>query len=214
MGISVNSNKATVDVKSDVTTNEYSKVDIASRLTMNMEEGFISRLPVQSLSGAVSGKGTSKSIAGAAAVTVSHAVSKAEVSGINAKLEGGAVSVTAFDQSKLGARAGGVNISTGANVGAGVSAAVIYSDNEVTASVADGVEVSAHTFQLDAVKKAITWENFVLPWTRTDVFTDSTMLSDEERAQVQTGLIDIHREATEWGYNYKVDLNLDTYALI
>ena len=214
VGISVNSNKATVDVKSDVTTNEYSKVDIASRLTMNMEEGFISRLPVQSLSGAVSGKGTSKSIAGAAAVTVSHAVSKAEVTGINAKLEGGAVSVTAFDQSKLGARAGGVNISTGANVGAGVSAAVIYSDNEVTASVADGVEVSAHTFQLDAVKKAITWENFVLPWKWTDVFTDSTMLSDEERAQVQTGLIDIHREATEWGYNYKVDLNLDTYALM
>jgi hypothetical protein len=52
----------------------------------------------------------------------------------------------------------------------------------------------------------------VSPFKVTDVFTDSSALSDEERENVSTGLIDIHKKSGET--SYKVDINMDTYALM
>ena len=213
VGVSVNSDKATVEVRNDVKSTQLQNVTIGSSLTMNMEDGYSTRLPVQSLAGSVSGKGTSKSIGGAAAVVVSHGVSKAEVSGAK-KISGGRVAVTAYDKSKLGARAGGVNISTGANVGIGVAVAVLYSDNEVKASVGDGADIEAQIFELSATKKAITWEDFKLPWTVKDAFSDSTKLTEEQRGSVDTGLLDIRRDPKDPNSAYKVKLNFDTYNLM
>ena len=213
VGVSVNSNKATVDVKGDVKSTRLQDVKVASSLTMNLEEGYSTRLPVQALAGSVSGKGTSNSIGGAVAVVVSHGVSKADVSAAK-KITGGKVAITAYDKSKLGARAGGINISTGANVGIGASVAVLYSDNEVKASVGDGADIEASVFELSATKKAITWEDFKLPWTWKDLFTDSSEPFDDQRETMDTGLIDISHDSYDPNSPYEIKVNLDTYKLM
>ena len=208
VGVSVNNNKATVKMSGSIAA--AGDVELASNLTQNIDEPYVGLLAVQSIGGSVSGKGSEASIAGAAGILVSHATATSQFTGRT--LEGGAVSITANDKSKLGVRAGGINVSKGANVGMGISAATIWSGNTVEATVADGAQITADDFSLSAAKQAVTWDDYKFPLTMKDVFTDSSKLSDEERENVRTGLIDIHRKPGETSYT--VDVNLNTYALM
>ena len=208
VGVSVNNNEATVDANGNIKAG--GDVEIASGLTQNMDEPYIGLLAVQAIGGSVSGKGADYSIAGAAGIVVSHATSSARFNGKT--LSGGEVTISANDESKLSVRAGGINVSKGANVGMGISAATIWSGNTVEAKVADGASITADAFSLNANKQAVTMDDYKFPLSIQDVFSDSSKLSADERENVYTGLIDIHRKPGETSYT--VDVNVDTYALM
>ena len=198
-----------MDVKGDITAGE--DLTVASTLTQNMTGDYPGRLAVQALSGSVSGKGAEYSIAGAVSALVSHAVSSAKIDGAK-KMKGKAVSVTATDKSKLAVRAGGVNVSRGANVGMGISVATIWSGDTVEAKLGDGAKVESGSFELAARKLAVTMDDYVFPLCWADLITDSSALNDDERQNVNAGLIDIHKKPGE--VSYDVDVNMSTYALM
>ena len=209
IGVSVNKNKALVDVTGDLTS-ERGDVTVDADLKQNMTDEFRGKLAVQALAGAVSGKGQSFSIAGAVSVVDSRAETRATVDAT--KIEGNDVTVRANDKSKLALRAGGFNVAKGASVGAGLSAAAINSKNNVKASVADGATIKADAFHLIARKEAVTFKDFKFPLSWANLITDSSELDDEERANVTTGLVDIHRKPGE--KSYTVDVNVNAYALM
>ena len=79
VGVSVNNNKATVDVYSNIDAGGDVTVD--ANLTQNLTDTYKGRLAVQSISGAVSGDKTEKSISGAISALVSHATTRASIVG-------------------------------------------------------------------------------------------------------------------------------------
>ena len=209
VGISVNDNSATVEAKGDLKAK--GDLTVAADLTQNMDGAYPGLLAVQALSGSVSGKGAEYSIAGAVGALVSHATSAATVENAG-RIEGKAVKVIANDKSKLAVRAGGVNVSRGANVGMGISVATIWSGDTVKANVGDGATVNAVSFELAARKQAVTIDDYVFPLSWQDLISDTSALNDDERKNVYTGLIDIHKKPGE--VSYTVDVNMDTYALM
>ena len=209
VGISVNNNKATVDVVDDITAS--GDINVSSTLTQNMTDNYPGKLAVQALSGAVSGKGSEFAIAGAVGVLVSNATSRANIDGAKT-VDGNIVRVTANDKSKLAVRAGGVNISRGANVGMGISTATIWSGNTVDAKIGDGITVNADAFELAARKQAVTFDDYVFPLSWQDLISDTSQLNDDERQNAYTGLIDIHKKPGE--VSYTVDIDMDTYKLM
>ncbi|MBR6889830.1 MAG: hypothetical protein IKN05_02460, partial [Clostridia bacterium] len=209
VGVSVNDNRTTVNVRGNITAG--GDVTVASSLTQNMTDEYPGKLAVQALSGSVSGKGADYSIAGAVGALISGATSSAIIDGAD-QIRGQAVKVTATDKSKLAVRAGGVNVSKGANVGMGISVATIFSGDNVTARIGDGATVDSETFELAARKQAVTLDDYVFPLSWADLISDSSELNDEQRQNVQTGLIDIHKKPGE--VSYTVDVNMNTYALM
>ena len=217
VGVSVNNNKATVDVYSNIDAGGDVTVD--ANLTQNLTDTYKGRLAVQSISGAVSGDKTEKSISGAISALVSHATTRASIVGNEeeghrgaSEVKGANVSVTATDKSKLAIRAGGINVSKGAATGMGMSAATIWSGNDVKANLGSAIDVTADSFTLNAQKLGVTYSDYEFPFTWQDLISDSSDLDDEERENVYTGLIDVHRKPGETAYT--VDVNLDTYALM
>ena len=217
VGVSVNNNKATVDVYSNIDAG--GDVTIDANLTQNLTDTYKGRLAVQSISGAVSGDKTDKSISGAISALVSHATTRASIVGMEeeghrgaSEVKGANVSVMATDKSKLAIRAGGINVSKGAATGMGMSAATIWSGNDVKANLGSAIDVTADSFALNAKKLGVTHSDYKFPFTWQDLVSDSSDLDDEERENVYTGLIDVHRKPGETAYT--VDVNLDTYALM
>ena len=212
VGLSVNNNKATVDVKDDVKAGE--DVEISADLTQNMSGKYPGRLAVQVLSGSVSAKGTDNSVAGAVGVLVSHGTSRAKVIGAK-EITGDTVLVSATDKSKLSVRSGGVNISKGTNQGAGISVAAIWAGNRVEAEVSNGTKgttVTANSFDVIAKKRPVSWSDFVFPLSWGNLVSDSSALDDEGRENVDPGLFDVHKKPGET--SYKVDVNLNTWNLM
>ncbi|MBR6219246.1 MAG: hypothetical protein IKQ80_01635 [Clostridia bacterium] len=217
VGVSVNNNKATVNVYSNI--DAVGDVTIDANLTQNLTDTYKGRLAVQSISGAVSGDKTDKSISGAISALVSHATTRASIVGHEEEghkgagaVKGANVSVTATDKSKLAIRAGGINFSKGAATGMGMSAATIWSGNDVKANLGSAIDVTADSFTLNAQKLGVTHSDYEFPFGWQDLISDSSDLDDEERENVYTGLIDVHRKPGETAYT--VDVNLDTYALM
>ena len=208
VGVSVNKNEANATVNGDLTASG-GDVTVSADLKQNLTDLYRGKLAVQSIAGAVSGKGSDISVAGAVSILVSSAESQAVVDG---NLSGNAVSVTANDKSKLAVRAGGINVSKGTNVGAGVSVATIWSGDKVRAEVKDGATIDADSFTLKAVKSPVTIDDYKFGVALKDVITDTSDLDDEERKNVSTGLIDVHRKPGE--KSYTVDFNLNTYNLM
>ena len=216
-GVSVNNNQAVVDVQGNLVA-ENGDVTVAADLKQNQTDEYKGYLAVQSVSGAFSGKGYDLAISGALSALVSHAVTKATVKNDSAttanpaRITGRIVSVTANDKSKLAIRAGGVNLSTGASKGVGMSSATIWSGNTVTASIGDNTTVEANEFALSAIKQKVTYDDFVWPVGAKNFMTDTSELNDEQRENVYTGLIDVHRKPGE--KSYSIDINVDSYALM
>ncbi|MCR4711379.1 MAG: hypothetical protein K5707_03690, partial [Clostridia bacterium] len=209
VGVSINKNKALISMEGNL---EAAKdVTLDSNLTQNLTDGYKGYLAVQSVSGAISGKGYDYSIAGALSFMISLAESKAVVKGAE-KISGENVTINAYDKSKLGIRAGAINFSTGAAKGGGVSIGTIWSGNTVRAEVNDGAAIRADAFKMNAEKAKVSWSDFKFPFDLKQVLSDSSELTDEQRENVQTGLIDVHREPGQ--KTYTVDFNISSYALM
>ncbi len=215
VAVSVNQNKALVDVDGDVVAGE-GDVELTSKLTQNMDGEYPNKLAAQSLAGSVAGKKSDVSIAAAISTVVSQAESKVNVTGgttgAERRIEGQNITVEATDKSKLAARAGGVSYSKGSSVGMGVAATVIVSGNEVVAAVGDNTAVKGNSFKLNAEKQAVTFDDYDNKLSLRKVISDSSGLSDEERENADTGLIDIHKGKDE--KNYTIDVNLSSDSLL
>ena len=208
VGVSVNKNEAHVQVNGDLTASD-GDITVQSNLRQNQTDTYRGRLAVQSIAGSVSGKGSDASVAGAISMLFSYGKSDAVVDG---NLTGNNVSVVANDKSKLAVRAGGINVSKGANMGMGVSVATIWSEDEVKAELKDGHTVDADSFALKAVKAPVTWDDYKFPLDMQYLISDSSALDDKERENVYPGLIDVHKKPGD--KNYTVEINFDTYKLM
>ena len=169
------------------------------------------------LAGAVSGKGGSFSIGGAIAVIVSRSETRVvfedgKQTGEGSSLTGGDITVAARDKSKLALRAGGLSISKGAAVGIGASFALIYSHNAVQAALGDYMNVTGSSLQVTARKQRVDMSDYESTFDMTMLITDSSGLSDEERENAETGIIDIHKG--EDGKSYQVKFNISTDTVL
>ena len=216
VAVSVNKNTATVNVDGNVIGDTGTDVSISSRLTQNMDGNFAGKLAAQSLAGSVAGEGGSASIAGAVSVLVSQAESTVDIaSGTAAKerwIVGKNVAIEATDKSKNAARAGGLSLSTGASVGSGIGSTSIVSKNTVRATVGDYTSVDTKGFTLKAEKQRVTQADYKNLIDMSYLITDSSKLTDEQRQNAKTGLIDLHKGKDD--KNYKVEVNLSSEKLL
>ena len=214
VAVSVNSNTASVKANGDIVSNDGEDVNVTSTLTQNMDGDFAGKLAAQSLAGSVAGKGSKASLAGAVSVVVGKASSKVSVaSGTDAakrRIEGGNITIEATDKSKLAARAGGLSLSTGASVGMGVASTTIVSSNTVEAGLGDNTAVKAGgAFKLNAEKKEVNFDDYKNLVDMRYLVTDSSNLTDEQRENANTGLIDLKKGADDKNYTAEVNLTSD-----
>ena len=217
VAVSVNSNKSGVTATGDIVSLTNEDVTVTSKLTQNMDGEFAGKLAAQSLSGSIAGEKSGISLAGAVSVVVSKASSTVDIAaGTQASprtIQGGEVTVEATDKSKLAARAGGLSISKGSAVGAGIGSTTIVSSNTVSAAIGDWTNVNANSFTLNAEKKEVTYDDYKSQVNLRTLVTDSSELDDKERKNSsQTGLIDFHKGKDD--KNYKVEVNLTTDRLL
>ncbi|MBR3018477.1 MAG: hypothetical protein IKH57_15605 [Clostridia bacterium] len=208
VAVSVNENKANTRVTGALVSTEKENITVTSKLTQNLDGNYAGKLAAQALSGSVSGKNSSVSIAGAVSVLVSGAESTVDVAG-NSTLSGGDVAVEATDKSKLAVRAGGVNLSGGSSFGMGLSSATVVSSNDVSAAVGDNVTVEGKSFKLNAEKQAVTADDYKNLIDLKYLVTDSSALDDKQRKEANTGLIDVHKGKDEDSYQVEVNLSSD-----
>ena len=211
VAVSVNANKANVKASGDLASTNNKDISLTSTLTQNMDGEFRGKLAAQALAGSVAGKNSSISMGGAVSVVVANAESKVDIAG-GKSISGGNVTIEATDKSKLAARAGGISLSKGSSVGMGIASTTVISSNEVTANVGDGATITADSFKLNAEKKAVTNADYksVIDWSY--LITDSSKLSDDQRKEADTGLIDVHKGKDD--KTYKVEVNLSSEKLL
>ncbi|MBR1559442.1 MAG: hypothetical protein IJ646_04290 [Clostridia bacterium] len=214
VAVSVNSNKANVSVDGDLVSTGGGDVSATADLSQNLTGDFAGKLATQSLSGSVAGRGSGISLGGAVSVLVSKGEATVDITGGSAKaarkLQGGSVAVSSTDKSRLASRAGGISLSRGSSVGMGIASNVIISKNAVKATVGDDTQITADSFKLNAEKKAVTAEDFKQLINLRTLVTDSSNLTDEQRASANTGLIDYHKTTDADGrtaYQANVDIS-------
>ena len=212
VAVGVNSNKATVDVQGDlVSADTLQGVVAGSRLTQNLDGAFAGKLAVQALAGSVAGKDSDVSLGGAISVLVSQGESAVRIADgtkeAPRQLKGGRVTVEAMDQSRLTGRAGGLSLSKGSSVGMGVASTTLVSANTVEASIGDYTKIDARELWLNAAKLPVTDEDYHSTLSLRTLITDSSQLTEEERATAKTGLIDAHKAEGESSYTVKVNLS-------
>ncbi len=216
VAVSVNNNKAKVTGSGDLNATNGGDVTLTSKLTQNMDGEFRGKLAAQSLAGSVSGAESSVSLAGAVSVLVSHAESSVDIadgkSNAHRIIKGGNVAIEATDKSKLTARAGGISLSKGSSVGMGIASANVITGNTVTAKVGNYADITAGSFKLNAEKQAVTDADYKSNIDMRYLITDSSKLTDEQRKEAKTGLIDVHKGKDE--DNYTVDVNLSSDKLL
>ena len=218
IAVSVNRNEANVLVEGDLVgaQGKDDAVDITSTLTQNMDGDFAGKLAAQSLAGSVSGEDSEISLAGALSVVVSMGKSTVRITGGSEKdtrrIEGGKVTIEATDKSKTAARAGGLSLSKGSSVGMGIGSTTIISLNEIRAEVGDYAEITAGSFKLNAEKKAVTFDDYKNLVDMRYLVTDSSKLSEDQRKNADTGLIDIHKGDDD--EHYSLDVNLSSEKLL
>ncbi|MBR6889874.1 MAG: hypothetical protein IKN05_02680, partial [Clostridia bacterium] len=126
---------------------------------------------------------------------------------------GGNITIEATDKSKLAARAGGLSLSTGASVGMGVATTTIVSSNTVEAGLGSNTAVkAAGKFTINAEKKEVTFSDYKNLVDMRYLVTDSSALTDEQRANANTGIIDLRKG--DGDDNYKAEVNLTTDKLL
>lgn len=159
VAISVNNNEAVAHISGTITTDTTNPAEAAlpelrvqAQLTQNMDGEYRGALGAQALAGSVSGTNAKATVSGAIAIIVSHAKTSAAIAD-GSKLTGADIEISAFDQSKLALRAGGLSISKGSQVGIGASSALIYGENTVEAKIGDRVTIRGASLTLSAEKR-------------------------------------------------------------
>lgn len=209
VAISVNNSGADTELNGNV-TGETGNVTVSSEISQNLTKSYAGRLAVQALSGAVSGKDSSASIAGAVTVLVSEAKAQTR---INAEtVNGDHVSIVANDKSRLASRAGGLSLSKGATVGVGAAFSSVFSNDTVKTEIADGTEINAKSAEIAARKIEVTRADYHSGLDMRTVVTDSSKLTPEQRKNAETGIIDLHKATGD--KNYSLDINLSTDKLL
>ena len=219
VAVSVNSNKANVSVDGDLVSTGGGDVSATANLNQNLTGEFAGKLATQSLSGSVAGEGSSISLGGAISVLASKGEATVDItggaSGAARKIDGGSVTVESTDKSRLASRAGGISLSGGSSVGMGIASNVIVSGNKVYATVGDNAEITADSFKLNAEKQAVTAEDFKQLINLRTLVTDSSNLTDEQRANAKTGFIDYHKTKDADGRDsYEASVNLSSDRLL
>ena len=219
VAVSVNKNTANVDVDGDLVSTGSGDVNASAKLTQNLTGEFAGKLAAQSLSGSVAGKDSSVSLGGAVSVLVSKGEAQVNITGgsegASRRIEGGSVAVESIDKSRLTSRAGGISLPRGSSVGMGIASNVIVSSNTVKATVGDDTRITADSFRLNAEKKAVTAEDFKQLISMRTLATDSSALTDEQRANANTGLIDYHKTTDADGKtSYQANVNLSSEKLL
>ncbi len=208
VAISVNKNEATATIGGSVTAtgdSDYGKdVTADATLTQNMDGDYKGQMGAQALAGAVSGTGSKVSISGALAIIVSRAVTSASIAS-GAVINGGDISVTASDKSKLAVRAGGLSLSGGSSVGVGVSFALIYAHNTVSAGIGSGASITGDSLTLSAKKLKVDFSDYESALGMEDLLTHNET-DDEEK-----GIVNINDETDENGdKSYSTEIRFST----
>lgn len=207
VAVSVNKNEARTMLGGSITAIGDDKYDndvtAYATLTQNMDGKYKGLLGAQALAGAVTGTGSKFCISAALAVVVSLSESTVTIAE-NAVIHGGDITASASDKSKLAVRAGGLSVSTGASVGAGISFALIYAHNVVTASVGNGASITGSTFTLSARKLKVDFSDYESEFGLDNMLTYNAAEGDK-------GVVNI-KDADDADGNkaYDVEINFDT----
>ena len=215
-GVAVSVNNNTSKTLVTVSVDSGDDAAFTADLTQNMDDSFRGKLAAQSLAGAVSGANSTLSVGGAISVLVSNAetgvtIGNGQKNGTKVTSQG-AMTISASDKSKLSARAGGVSISKGSSVGVGASVVTIVSNNKVESSVQDNARITAKRLQILAERRRVDFSDFISPVSPSLLLTDSSALTDEQRKEANTGIIDIHKGENE--ESYKVEINVTSDKLL
>jgi len=217
VAISVNNNEAVAHISGTITTDTTNPAEAAlpelrvqAQLTQNMDGEYRGALGAQALAGSVSGTNAKATVSGAIAIIVSHAKTSAAIAD-GSKLTGADIEISAFDQSKLALRAGGLSISKGSQVGIGASSALIYGENTVEAKIGDRVTIRGASLTLSAEKKAVTFADFTPTVGLDTLLTDSTGLA---AGSYTPGIIDIKKDTTASNKGYTVTINISTDTIL
>ncbi len=207
VAVSVNKNEANATMSGSVTATGDADNDpditVDANLTQNMDGEYKGLLGAQALAGAVTGTGSKVCISAAIAVIVSLSKSTAVIEA-NSVLNGGDIKVSAADKSKLAVRAGGLSVSTGASVGAGVSFALIFAHNDVTASVGSGASITGSSFSLTAQKIKVDFSDYESEFGVDNMLTYDAAPGDE-------GIVNLKKSKDADGNDqYSTDINFDT----
>ncbi len=207
--VSASRNKALVTVNGDLLADQSGNggdLTLGAELTQNQDGQYRGLLASQALAGSVAGADSAVSIAGAISLVLSEAAADVQVTGSNRHLSGDKIAITANDKSRLSARAGGLSISKGSAVGMGLAATTLVSADTVNASVADGASIIGNALEVTAAKQAVTFDDYQFPLSLKNVASDSSKLTPDQRQNVETGIIDVHRGGGE--DNYTIDINV------
>ena len=214
VAVSVNNNEATITISNDTVLNASGNIAASAELTQNMNGDYRGFLGAQALAGAVSGSGGNFSIGGAIAVIVSNAKTSVTIADgtaqKHAELTGSRISITASDKSKLALRAGGISISKGASVGIGAAFALIYSNNAIAAVIGDETTVNAESLVIRAEKLRVDMSDYESAFGVDTLITDSSALTEEQRKEADTGIIDVHKGEDDSSYTVKLNISTDT----
>ncbi|MBT7123510.1 MAG: hypothetical protein HN948_10925, partial [Clostridia bacterium] len=207
VAVSVNMNEAHAQIGGTITATGDAENDpdiiVDANLTQNMDGKYKGLLGAQALAGSVTGNGSKVCISAALAVIVSLSKATATILA-DAIVEGGGISVSSADKSKLAVRAGAISLSTGASVGAGVSFAIIFAHNEVFASVGTGASITGDSFSLTAQKIKVDFSDYESEFGIDNMLTAEAPPGEE-------GIVNIRKEEDSEGEDvYETDINFDT----
>ncbi|MDL2318393.1 hypothetical protein LJC74_04855 [Eubacteriales bacterium OttesenSCG-928-A19] len=210
VAVGVNNNKAIAEAGGALEST--GDLSVIAHMEQNMSQAYISRLAAQSVAGSAAGSGGKIGAAGAVSVVVNHSEIRATLKGGSSAANpavysiGGDTAIQAVQQSRLGVRAGALNIS-GGTVGAGASFALIYARDTVSASIENYVNLNMDAGDLSvlAARLPVTIDNYTFPLTgRTFVSTSTTAQSDPN-APVAVVQIIYDDTKKEDGVNFIVD---------
>ncbi len=210
VGVSCNANTAAAEMDGTITANGVEDgsettytgdIVIDAALTQNQDGKYRGLLAVQSIAGAIGGNSGAVGLAGAVSVLIDRARADALLGG---HVHAGDITVTVSDKSKNAIRAGAVQAG-GQSVGIGLSAALIYAENEITAAVKNDAVVGANSLTVRAQKLKVGSEDYQFPM---DLDTVFTVNASGENA----GIVNI--EMSSNGGTNNVQLNLSTDDLL
>ena len=226
VAISVDGNEAITLVSGDITAKKTEKsgttlgdVQFESDLTQNMDGAYKGLLAAQALAGAVSGAGK-VSIAGSLTIVVDNAKSKVIVAmldgnGIdiatksnNIRIEGGNIRISASDKTKLAIRAGGVSLSKGSKAGVGAAFGLVYGNDQVTVQIGNYTDIRGESLEITANKLRVDRSDFESAIQAGTFITDTSKLTDEEKANAKTGFINLDKRGEDGSYT--LDVNVST----
>ena len=226
VAISVDGNEAITLVSGDITAKKTEKsgttlgdVQFESDLTQNMDGAYKGLLAAQALAGAVSGAGK-VSIAGSLAIVVDNAKSKVIVAMLdgngndiatksnNIRIEGGNIRISASDKTKLAIRAGGVSLSKGSKACVGAAFGLVYGNDQVTVQIGNYTDIRGESLEITANKLRVDRSDFESAIQAGTFITDTSKLTDEEKANAKTGFINLDKRGEDGSYT--LDVNVST----